>query len=219
MTKARRTLLAPAVYSLLGLACSYLVSVGFAVFGRYSVDDDNWVVLQCDDWPIKVPSTWTLPSHLTRAQYTGLTSYTYVGAQTVLDEDGNAPSWQLPTAILIVESGWPFRSSWWLVHTHGGSNGAFDWGPVQSPLQIGGAIAVRDGNPQDWAANPRAIPLWPRWDGLALNTLLYGGVALVLHSTARAVRRRRRKTGGGCVRCGYPIAGLGRCPECGHTPA
>ncbi len=63
-------------------------------------------------------------------------------------------------------------------------------------------------------SNP--IPLRPIWPGFALNTLLYGAACWTLVSGPCTLRRWRRVRRGSCLACGYPVVGLGRCPECGR---
>jgi hypothetical protein len=62
-------------------------------------------------------------------------------------------------------------------------------------------------------ANP--IPLRPIWWGFLLNTLLYGAVCSTLLGGLFTVRRWRRVRRGLCLKCGYPVRGLKKCPECG----
>ncbi len=58
----------------------------------------------------------------------------------------------------------------------------------------------------------------PLWTGFALNTAGYAAALWLMAFAPFAVRRffrRRRRKRGRCERCGYPVAGLARCPECG----
>ncbi len=65
------------------------------------------------------------------------------------------------------------------------------------------------------------LPLFPVWPGFALNTLFYAALAWMLWQLPLALRRRRRRSKGLCVRCGYDRKGIGEevvCPECGGIP-
>jgi hypothetical protein len=59
------------------------------------------------------------------------------------------------------------------------------------------------------------VPLMPFWPGLLADGLLYailvGSLVLGLAAARRWLRLRR----GQCLRCGYTLAGLPKCPECG----
>ncbi len=59
------------------------------------------------------------------------------------------------------------------------------------------------------------LPLRPMWGGFVVNTVFYGALLLVAVVVARWVRRRGRARRGLCIGCGYELAGLGVCPECG----
>ncbi len=67
--------------------------------------------------------------------------------------------------------------------------------------------------------NSKIVPLYlPIWDGLLLNTLLYGFLTFALHSSWRACVSRRRRRAWQCPKCGYDRRGLAAdavCPECG----
>lgn len=62
------------------------------------------------------------------------------------------------------------------------------------------------------------LPIMPIWSGLLINTLIYGvlgGVVVFGPGAVRRARRERRRRQGRCVACGYDLAGLPGCPECG----
>jgi hypothetical protein len=63
----------------------------------------------------------------------------------------------------------------------------------------------------------RFLPLRPRVAGFAADTLLTGGLLWFAAFGWRDVRRLARAKAGRCVTCGYPVKGLGRCPECGDS--
>lgn len=58
------------------------------------------------------------------------------------------------------------------------------------------------------------LPVGPLWGGLAGNTAL-GAAALGMLLFHRDVRRWRRARRGRCMECGYVLAGLPACAECG----
>lgn len=107
------------------------------------------------------------------------------------------------------------------------------WAPFE-PADAGdpgGYIAIKDLQPF-WrrglsVANPGAppkrhtLPLDPVWPGFAYNALVFGGGAWALLAAPSLVglalgRKRRRRERGLCVACGYDLAGLGLCSECGR---
>ncbi len=59
------------------------------------------------------------------------------------------------------------------------------------------------------------LPATPVWPGLALNTLFYAAWWSLPLVVAPALLRWRRDRRGGCTKCGYDLAGLSVCPECG----
>jgi hypothetical protein len=65
------------------------------------------------------------------------------------------------------------------------------------------------------ASTYRVLPVRPLWAGYALNTLLYTTVVLTAFLCSDGVRNAIRVRRGECGRCGYPLRGLGTCPECG----
>ena len=59
------------------------------------------------------------------------------------------------------------------------------------------------------------LPTRVLWVGFVLNGLFYAGLIFGPWQTVSVVRRRHRHVAGRCLRCGYDLAGLGACPECG----
>ena len=65
-----------------------------------------------------------------------------------------------------------------------------------------------------------ALPWWPLWSGLALNTILYAALSWViwlLLALPFSIRRRRRIKRGLCACCAYPTGPSDVCSECGAS--
>lgn len=103
-------------------------------------------------------------------------------------------------------SGFPFRSvcGW---HVKAGS--LFDGGPPTDVWH--GIIRI----PMAAPARDIFIPIRPLWWGLIGNVAVYGLSAFLLVWLFTRVRRALRRQRGRCVGCGYELAGLEACPECG----
>lgn len=67
-----------------------------------------------------------------------------------------------------------------------------------------------------WSVTPR-LPLRPWWPGFAINILVFAAGSFVVLSGAAAWRRGLRRRRGLCETCGYALAGLAKCPECGQS--
>jgi hypothetical protein len=69
-----------------------------------------------------------------------------------------------------------------------------------------------------WGRNRwEAVPLLPVWTGLLFNAAAFAVPLLATVVGLRAGRRLLRIRRGSCAACGYDVAGLEQCPECG-TP-
>lgn len=97
------------------------------------------------------------------------------------------------TSTILVRAGWPLRAAEGFTHEHGRSN--------LPAFTIAGRRLV--------------VPTGPIWLGLAANTVVYALPILVLWAGPGLVRGAIRRRRGRCERCGYELAGLDRCPECG----
>ncbi len=127
-----------------------------------------------------------------------------------------------PKARLWTERfGWPARSAVRyeaILVTHGSNGGATDEFAFYDDFRARAGWRTGLGVP-GWLAGLRwpgsVIPVWPIWWGLLANAALYGSVAAACLMAPRWVRRSMRRRRGQCVRCGYDLAGLRVCPECG----
>lgn len=63
-----------------------------------------------------------------------------------------------------------------------------------------------------------ALPYYPLWAGLAVNTALYGGAWWIAIPARRGIRHAWRTRAGRCPVCGYDLSAdpSSGCPECGR---
>lgn len=61
----------------------------------------------------------------------------------------------------------------------------------------------------------KSLPTRIYWPGLAVNTIFFGVLFLVMFILPGRAKIARRRRLGLCLACGYDLAGLARCPECG----
>ncbi len=126
--------------------------------------------------------------------------------------------------------GWPFPSMYGSISYRLGTEPdpvhgllweslRYEWAaPVPAALCITPAFRL-----SHTAAMPEFfVPLKPILTGSVLNTAFFGMVYTAIWTlTCRLWRiisgatKRERKKRGECVKCGYPLEGLQRCPECG----
>jgi hypothetical protein len=89
------------------------------------------------------------------------------------------------------------------------------WNPSGGPWLIDGIPHFRwkSLHAQPW----RFLPLRPRVAGFGADALIAGAGLWFAAFGWREVRLAMRAKRGRCLACGYPVAGLGRCPECGQS--
>ncbi|HWB20351.1 MAG TPA: zinc ribbon domain-containing protein [Phycisphaerales bacterium] len=106
----------------------------------------------------------------------------------------------------FVGRGWPVPALWCEIHSATGTPVIYDG------LEIGSASW------RAWAED-RVLPLHPAWRGFAINTIVYGNVAMVVWMIAKIGQRIQRKKHGRCISCGYELRKSkvkhDCCPECG----
>lgn len=145
-------------------------------------------------WPAGLPAghAWPAPESVTVRRAFGFTSFEARAAPRASGVNGYT--------MQVQRLGWPMpvieiKQMWW------------DWNdPALGDPANGGP----EPDPR-----PGLLPL-----GLALNPLLVGLpiwlVAFGLPMGWVVARRARRRRRGACVWCGYDLAGLAMCPECGR---
>jgi hypothetical protein len=138
----------------------------------------------------------------------------YAARQTEDGLKGKAGFWSYTWRV-----GWPLRCLYGR-----GYDGKFAY--PNTPVRLESFWIVRPSDPGpprslEPEGNGVYIPLGIAWSGLALNSLMYGGVWYLLLATLGLMRPARRRREGHCSACGYSRRGLGSsvCPECGSPPA
>jgi hypothetical protein len=144
------------------------------------------------------------------------------GRPTEIDNPPPRPEGEVALAIsgFRYQFGFPFRS----VQFRDAAAEHYQYGPkypaFTHAVDITAALPVwQRGLPTGLTSRRhQLLPLDPVLPGFLLNTLVYASLpALVL--TAAHLRAHRRRRQSRCPACGYPIAGLPTCPECGQAVA
>jgi len=65
------------------------------------------------------------------------------------------------------------------------------------------------------SASRLAVPIRPIWVGTIANSVLYGALVWLVLFAPGLIRQRSRAKRGRCVVCGYELAAMVKCPECG----
>lgn len=89
----------------------------------------------------------------------------------------------------------------------------FQYRPVQSSFLIFPPAPKTAGG----VSLAKEIPTRIYWPGLVVNTVFFGVLFLVMFILPGRAKIARRRRLGLCLACGYDLAGLARCPECGLT--
>lgn len=186
------------VLILIAALVSLIVGVELSPSGRYqmprtgSYTDLRGTQAGSKPWPSRTPhkEAWPAPHSWERAHLRGMWHFDVRGRRAADPENSDfiMDLWQTGWPLPVIER----KHMWW------------DW---DNPALEGPA------------PDPAAEILY---FGLFLNTLILGGGLwlLVFGPLAGWVigRRFARTLRGQCTFCGYDIAGLKRCPECGWAP-
>lgn len=153
---------------------------------------------------------------------------TTVTQLTFIDTTDNADQSETGRSVIhysldIFSHGWPFRAL--AYHEHGIGGGL----PSSLAIPLVEDAAERAGWRRgiefpSWItidrSIPRKIPLIPIMPGLIVDFVFWTGVVWVVFIAPFRIRRmfqrHQRLKRGQCLKCGYDLAGLPRCPECGQ---
>lgn len=170
-------------------------------------------------WPIPVPADWPAPSVASHGRAFGRAweSANTFSVTNVRSDDGRATGNNRPLYAASREVwGWPApaletRDRGVLMNPSGAT-----WAPAPGTGgTLSPAIDAGIGVPGTFVR----LPLRPTWPGFFIDAALYGGAVWILLVTPGVVVRWRRKRRGRCPACGYELAGLDTCPECGRAKA
>ncbi len=160
------------------------------------------------EWPFGVPADWPEPVGGSRG---GGAFRSWVSTYTVSIERSGSSDGLVgvasPTRIATRQMwGWPCRcleTRWRDTRAVGAGRGAPATVSFDRGIEWPGTIT---------------LPLRPLWPGFAVNAAFYAGVCWILLAVPGVLVRWRRRRRGRCPACGYELAGLDRCSECGSTP-
>jgi hypothetical protein len=219
MKKERTKLVVVSI--LLGVVINVVVAWGLAAFISVRPPARQAPPPQPLRWPRHVPEGWPEPSSVSIGKWWCCTTIQATG-HTLLDDpealNVQPPAEQLSCHLDVCQWGWPMRAmeiqwphsqkmlvSIWLFRR-----------PTEASLRSGLPVSTT----LTRSSERTHLPLMPVWPGFAVNTLLYGAFAGLVLFAPGATRRMLRHRRGACIACGYDLAGLGQCPECGkHAEA
>lgn len=168
-------------------------------------------------WPGQVSDWWPEPNEVHIGRWWCCTTVHAFAHSVRRWEDLNAltkaSEAMLSCNLYIAQWGWPMRSL------------EFQWPHSQNMLvsiwlfKRPTEAALRTGLPVSTSItrSPERthLPLMPVWQGFVVNSLAYSAIIAASLLAPGAARRARRRRRGQCLACGYELAGLAMCPECG----
>lgn len=205
-----------AVLSLaIGVVLTVAVAWAFALLGTFS--DGQLHVNDGGDGPprpvIPPPEGWDVATwrelHGLGLRMDMVSEREWIGSSLILSLNGGPQR-----TVTHYRAGFPFLALRWL--------GEGSDVPQQNTTGVARAwwMGIEVGLPARGSGVPRGgivprLPIRPAWPGFTLNTLIFGAAACGVMLAAGSAWRRRRRSRGLCVRCGYDVVGLAVCPECG----
>jgi len=198
----RRHVVRIAVCLVVGLVVNVLVAWGLALWTPMRTNSGHAKAIS--QWPAPAPSGW--PAPVTQKRY-----------------GGAGWTWRIATvnaggamyAIARADYGWPWRTLSYAQGTTNGGAGGTTITTVRLADHWTGWELLDSSWQRRLSASERVVPLRPMWAGIFANSVAFGALAWLVIFGAGWIRRRTRAKRGHCVSCGYALAGLVRCPECG----
>ena len=205
----RRLICSAVGYASFGYAISWALAILLFVFAPLNRLGDP----PSKQWPIPPQrQSWGTPFAADAFVGFGRSEYNWHG---VSDIGG--------VRVRVVESGWPLRTFRSTTYEDP------SWLPTGGQIQIRSPSALAHGLavpsillpllPERFRVAPQEerIPILPTL-GCVASTLTLGAISMAIAHVWRWGAAFRRRRGARCEKCGYAVAGLARCPECGHPP-
>lgn len=180
-------------------------------------------------WPCAMPADWpTVPKWIGwRGEAHGVRAYEFTthGIPTAawgwLHVSWGPEALDRHQSVNVVQAGWPLptlQSEELIVVSGWKANGSgMNLGPVVRRAALwnvtlpGAPASTRESDPAPF------IPLRPVLPGMVVNTLVIGALIASARWSCSAVVVARRRSRGQCIRCGYEVKDLPRCPECAEV--
>lgn len=197
-----------------GAAAQVGVAYGLVFVRQWEIFDDPWPQeLLMDGWPGPVPREWVKSAE-------GIV----VHPQRMFSNRSVAWEWEslrgrddlMKLEMNVWRIGWPVRSLAAYRHVRvypnvRQSTEVVKWRALWLQAWMNGYVQppAKPGDP------PRVWAMYPIWSGFALNTLIFAAVPAGMWWVGMRAKRTWRRRRGLCIHCGYELAGLAMCPECG----
>ena len=192
--------------SIIAAIVSLFGQVGYAEFRTTLQHMPNWQTRPLE-WPCPNPADWPAAPNLEWwAEGSGLswTCAKYFDWEQVHD---------CLLRVDVVRSGWPFRSmmAW---HRTDDREGRVIVTPTNG-VELSAISQLPPMHRDTSVVEPRVLPLRVIPAGYAIDAGIAFVALYVPTAALGALRARRRRWRGACAACGYDLAGVARCPECG----
>lgn len=210
----RRALISLLLAAFLTLASCWLL----ALFGRFT---DGKLVTRFDEKHTQIPRDLVPHSWNPRTwhYYRGfgmrrdLVSECMWMGSTLGMSSGLGPQ----RTIIHIRVGWPMSAMAWYDYSDTVQK---DAPPLARAwwmgIDLGRPMPATPPGSKTWRVTPR-LPIRPLWPGFAVNSLALAAIFFMLLTGAHAIRRSRRRRQSRCEHCGYQLASLTTCPECGSS--
>ncbi len=162
---------------------------------HYYKEQVSWLIEQPKDWP-ECANAYSISSSKTCKEI----------FQTSSSENYNTLA-----SVEYYGFGWPMLSMDW-VSAYSSLEG--DSVRNDNPNIISAGIVMPSGLPSHYRGR---LPLRPIFPGFYINTILWAVLVWLTILGPGQFKRWNRKRLGKCIACGYEIADLATCPECGST--
>ena len=207
LTMKARLLLAAAICLLAGLAAQTLVAWACSLYAPFTyhsgvIPESRVVPGSRSESGFRYPAGWTGRSQIVDRGFGRVREFTseqvWLGSRPVLMEGAGRQA-----AYEGFGGGWPLISMAGADYASPGIEAVAPPKLVAGPTWMGTRV------------RQTMFPVWPLWDAVAVNTLVFSAPLWLWWVGVGRWRTASRRRRGLCLRCGYSVRGLDKCPECG----